>query len=385
MLRPTLSTLTTGLVTSIALALTATAASANETELPTQPEKVAPTPLVDGLNTVMSKLNLTIYGYIKADASYDTANMPTGDYAGYVEQGTENDGQFNVTARQTRLGMKIAGPESDSVKTSGLVEVDFYSGATANSSQPRMRHAYVNVDLPEQDLSVRFGQTSDVISPLVPTTINYLVAWKQGDIGFRRNQFRVTKGFNVGESNRLLMVAAATRSTGSESVGRPGVQARVGYTFNGIGGNKTTVGVSGHTAPTDGLLSSNSINADLVLPLTSSVTLKAEYYSGRNLGKYLGGVATGPSDLETTGFWAALGYKANPTWSFNGGYSMDDPELEDINTGGKTTNATLWTNANYAIDSATTVGLEVAEHTTGYKDADDEKGTRFQLAFTFKF
>ena len=43
-----------------------------------------------------------------------------------------NDDEFNMTANQTRIGLKITGPDSEDLKLSGLVEVDFYGGGGDN-------------------------------------------------------------------------------------------------------------------------------------------------------------------------------------------------------------------------------------------------------------
>ncbi len=385
MFDPQTSKLVHGLIASFAFALTVTTARANDAETTESPEPAPTSPWFEGMTNVVSQLNVSLYGSITADATYDTATLSGGDTADFVTQGSANDGQFHMTARQTRLGLNIAGPDSGTVISTARIEVDFYGGTEPNSTTPRMRHAYLDLDFPSQDVSVRAGQTSDVVSPLVPSTLNYQAGFNQGDIGFQRNQIRITKGYNLAANQRVLMAAAATRATGSESVGRPGVQGRMGITFDGFGGQPTTIGVPGHEAPTPGLLSSRSVCADLVIPLGKRVKFQGEYYEGRNLASYLGGLAAGPTNADTSGFWAALGYEASSNWTFNGGYALDDPEIDDVATGEMTSNARIWTNANYAIDSATTVGIEVAEHTTGYKDTVDEQATRFQLALTFTF
>ena len=64
---------------------------------------------------VWSGLDIQLYGYIKADASYDSARTTTGNFVKWVDQELtrDDDREFNLTANQTRLGMKITGPEKD--------------------------------------------------------------------------------------------------------------------------------------------------------------------------------------------------------------------------------------------------------------------------------
>jgi hypothetical protein len=344
----------------------------------------------EGMNVVISKFAVTLYGYFKADMAYDTAKMNNGDFARWVEPSGGNDeSQFNITARQTRLGLKVAGPDAGGIKTSGRIEIDFYSGLAANSSQPRMRHAYVNMDWPEHDFSFLAGQTSDVISPLVPNTVNYTVAWWTGDIGFRRNQFRLTKGFATGDTSKFLLQAAATRSRGGEGEGEPGFQGRASYSFGGIGGGKTTVGLSAHSSKEAAGADSNSFNFDLSVPLGEKFSVKGEYFSGTNLDGYAGGIGQGVNaagtEIDSSGYWAAIAFRASTNWLFNLGYASESPDSAQLDAGMREENSTLWGNANYFINPSTILGFEIGQHETGYVGGDDESGTRFQLAATFKF
>ncbi|MCP4378295.1 MAG: hypothetical protein GY794_19235, partial [bacterium] len=147
-----------------------------------------------GVFNIWSTLDIQLYGKIKLDAAYDSGRTNTGNFARWVNSGEKQrgDGQFNMTANETRLGLKFTGPTTKQLKTNGLVEIDFYGGGTETSPQPRLRHAYLNLEWPQQRLSVLAGQTWDVISPLNPGTLNYTVQWWGGNIGVRRPQVRVT-------------------------------------------------------------------------------------------------------------------------------------------------------------------------------------------------
>ena len=80
------------------------------------------------LVSVLSKFELKIYGYVKLDASYDTQRRSAGDLMYYVlpEVNEDKDNEFNMTAKETRLGLDIKAPEVGSVKTTGKIETDFY-------------------------------------------------------------------------------------------------------------------------------------------------------------------------------------------------------------------------------------------------------------------
>ena len=142
----------------------------------------------------------------------------------------------------------------------GLIEVDFYGGGDENKNLPMMRHAYMNLDWPEEQFSVLAGQTFDVISPLWMPTLNYTVGWWQGNIGYRRPQLRLTKGFELAKDVEFKLEAAATRDIGransftasysdtGQDSSIPGLQGRASLTFPGFNSKPTTIGVSGHWA-----------------------------------------------------------------------------------------------------------------------------------------
>ena len=66
----------------------------------------------DKKKPVWSNLDIQLYGYIKVDASYDSSRITTGNYAVYAdsELQNKNNREFNLTANQTRLGLRIFGP-----------------------------------------------------------------------------------------------------------------------------------------------------------------------------------------------------------------------------------------------------------------------------------
>jgi hypothetical protein len=380
-----------------ALVLTGLSASANTSPNDPNDPTLAPATdlnIAEGLQAVVSKISMQIYGYLKVDAAYDSSEMDDGNFARWVESGGGDNQDFNITGRQTRLGLKIGGPTDSKIRATARVEVDFYgTGFAEDSPALRMRHAYVNLDLPESDFSLLMGQTADVVSPLVMPTLNYTGAWFSGDMGYRSNQIRLTKGFNLGGSSRLLVQAAATRSIGGENTGAAGFQGRLGFSFDGMGDKQTTLGVSTAVAPEANNTDADAFAIDLVMPLLKGLSLKSEYYLGDNTDTYLGGIDQGVNDLgdeiQASGYWAALTYSGCESWTFNAGYARDNVKLSHLMDGSatnyRTDNSTLYGNANYAVTSNTTIGFELAQHKTGYLLLPNQCGTRAQLALTLKF
>ncbi|MBD3348256.1 MAG: porin [Candidatus Eisenbacteria bacterium] len=379
----------------------------------------------------------TFYGYIKLDASYDSAETNDGNFVYYVlpyDEGDEND-EFNMTAKQTRLGATFEGPDSDAVAASGRIEFDFYGGGGENKPNPMLRHAYL--ELRTSAVDILAGQTSDVISPIVPTTLNYIVLWKSGDIGYRRPQIRVSRKFDLGDAAGMSIAAAATRSMGSvdgggETTGVPALQGRVALSANLPGDRPAEIGFSGlmgreevcgyeetiDATPVVRLntetheLDQTVVAVDVTVPLGGMATLKGQYFTGKNLGKYLGGVGQGvaevvagvsdttvtivPEEIEASGWWAQLNLKPSKRWQVNVGAGVDDPELpEDDRANSLEKNSTYYGNVIWNVAPSASIGVEYAMFETEYRvaggDEDSEPTTesyenrRLQLSFQYKF
>lgn len=279
---------------------------------------------------VVSGLEVQIYGRLKVDAVSDTSRMDVGNYAKWVrpDRGNNNRSQFDMTANESRLGMWIYGPKDEEVKTSGRVEIDFYGGGSENKSNPMMRHAYLNLDWPKDKFSILAGQTSDVISPLFPDTLNYSVGWWVGNIGYRRPQIRLTKSYALAENYTLKLEGALARTIGrtnsgilsadqadtGENSGMPSIQGRVSMTFPSWGYKPATVGFSSHygkekydTAAAVGGVATGSrdfdswsLNLDALQPVNKWLSFKGELFTGKNLDAYLGGIGQGVRNIGTS-------------------------------------------------------------------------------------
>jgi hypothetical protein len=363
-------------------------------------------------SAVRSKYPVDFYGYIKLDASYDDSRTDEGNFARWVrpEGSNDDDDQFNMTARQSRFGLKMDGPDVGGARTSGRVEVDFYEGGAENKNRLMMRHAYGMMEWPDHDFNLIFGQTSDVISPLVPFTVNYPVAWWSGDIGYRRPQIRLTKGFEADNDSRLQLQGAVTRTIGDDSpfgmgadtgedAGFPTLQGRVSYAFPLFNGRRTTLGLSGHWGEeeydtdafgSDEHLDTWSANLDLHMPVNEWFAFKGEIWTGENLDAYLGGIAQGVNmntleEIQSTGGWASLEFGPFDKWTFNLGGSIDDPDDEDLSTGDRAQNISYWGSVLYDVNEAVQLGFELSYWDTEYEKADDADAVRVQTSLSYRF
>ena len=365
---------------------------------------------------VTSGVDFEFYGYVKLDAAHDSTRTSVGNYARWVEseQLIKDYDQFSLTPKQTRLGLKATGPVLGKMQSGALVEVDFYGGGDAeNKPVPMMRHAYMTLDWPEEHFGILAGQTFDVISPLWMPTLNYTVGWWEGNIGYRRPQIRLTKGFELAKNVEFKLEAAATRNIGrtnsftssysdtGQDSSIPGLQGRASLTFPGFNSKPTTVGVSGHWAEEEinhtntfanpKPIDSWSVNLDLTVPITTWLSLTGEAYAGQDLDAYLGGIGQGydttrRKEIRSDGGWAAVTLKPTPKWQFNVGGGFDKVPKRDVSAAtARTFNSVIFGNAQYAFTPNFILGLEVSELRTEYKGQDDGEDLREQLSFIYKF
>ncbi len=344
------------------------------------------------------------HGYIKLDLVYDTSSNNAGNYLLYVnpETATNNDDDmFSATARQTRLGMDVLAPNIGDLEVMGRVEVDFYNPQIdqENKSTPMMRHAYGQ--LKGADWSVLFGQTSDVVSPLFPDTLNYTIGWLGGNIGYRSPQLRYTKTVDcpTGEG-KVKMEVALARQNGQDydgvlddgqDEGAPTVQARISGSSCGM-----QAGVSGHygreevnwaTCPD---LHTWSLNGDLVVPLCPEVELKGEVFWGENLNSYLGGIGQGANtathdEIESFGGWAQIGLKPCDEWAVNAGAGIDDPTDSDLAAGARSENVFAFANVNYFFSKYLLTGIELTCMRTESENGGAGTNYRIQNSWMVKF
>ncbi|NNK64652.1 MAG: hypothetical protein HKO98_15745 [Gemmatimonadetes bacterium] len=355
-----------------------------------------------------SSPELAWYGYVKLDASWDEALVNTGNFARWVVSPDIEDphASLNLTARQTRLGFRVRS-EAGNAQLSGLWEADFYAGAAENKNGLQVRQAYVNIVWPS-GWEILVGQTADVISPLVPTTLNYTVAWWAGNIGYRRPQVRVSRVQKLG-SVILDLRAAAARTIGDDfggddpgdtgtASGVPTVEGLAGLRFS-PGGHSISLGAYAHrgrenlgdefTGSSIDIASSSwggYLEADF-----GAVRVSGEMWTGSNLDDYFGGIGEGITigpdsaiGVSATGGWAQIGLGDGATRA-HGGFGIDDPDDDDLAQGSRRRNSTTWGNVIHDFGGGLSVGLEYSYWQTSYVGLVEATSSRVQMSVLYSF
>jgi hypothetical protein len=365
------------------------------------------------LAAVFSRFQVKFYGYLKFDVAWDDSRTEPGNFVKWVENEavTEDDPEMNVTANQSRFGFDIGGPESDRIETGGRFEVDFYGGGPGeNKANPRMRHAYLWVRWKERDLELIAGQTWDLVGlKNYCPTINLHPGWWAGNIGFRHAQLTVHKTWKM-EEHRLEGAFGLTRTIGTDSGFGPGdsgedndfptLQGRLGLFLPLLAG-EAMFALSGHyggeeydTAVGDRGedFDSWSLCFDFTLPLHERVKLNGCFFTGENLDDYYGGIGQGVNTTTSTeiastgGFINLCLFNLVPSWHFNFGFGIDDPDNDDLNANDRARNMNVYGNAKYWLMEDLMAGLEVAYWETDYLGVDEAADAiRFQFAMQYWF
>lgn len=112
-----------------------------------------------------SPVSVSLTGYIKTDFIYDTrqtVSIREGHFLLYPKdasfdfQGNDLNAKdsFHILSIQTRLALKISGPEALGAKTSGYIEGEFFGHSDSDINGFRLRHAYLKLNWKKTDLLV---------------------------------------------------------------------------------------------------------------------------------------------------------------------------------------------------------------------------------------
>ncbi|MDO5567664.1 MAG: hypothetical protein Q4G59_13460, partial [Planctomycetia bacterium] len=359
------------------------------------------------------------YGYVFASAVYDTCATVPGEFALYSQSKAINGKPLSVVdARSSRLGVRVQGPEIDTLpgyEVNAVFEADFEGLVSVSRNKGGFQLRKANVELNNKERGVRwmFGQDWEVISPLYPQMLAYLPAGFAGNIGYRRCQFRRDQKIEVGPNCKFLVELAladdiigdftSISDAGGRSSGLPifegrfavslGEEARCGlpitvgfsghygeqlYNFSGLPGTYVPVGEKDITVPTW------SLNLDVDIPVTERFRIQGEYYVGENLSGFCGAINQGVdlfrrAGIKDRGGWICFHTSVTDKLCNNTGFALDKPDKDTLVgtslpsggfTNARTKNELIFTNFMYSWSKALMTGVELSYILTDYRKAD---------------
>ena len=342
---------------------------------------------------------ITVYGSVVANTSAATTQLFIPDIPLWAMAGTarlqpppiggqpvpealdaSEVGDFHMTARQTRLGVRIAfSPGGSSWTPSAQVEVDFF-GARPNAghgnvfNQPRLRLALITLRH-TSGWSIVAGQDWAIFAPLSPASFSHFavpLGAGGGNPWMRLPQLRAERTVALGDTTRLLVQAGVLRPLGGgdapaagsladlpslsgERSGQPFYESRVAV-MGARHGRPQAIGASvhyGRERVEPDTLNTWGIALDMNAVLHPNATLSGELWTGSNLDTFQAGIIQGVSiagsrivPVDARGGWVQLALMPAPLWTIHAGAGVDAPDTEGLSAAvTRTRNLVLWGNA----------------------------------------
>jgi hypothetical protein len=295
--------------------------------------------------SVMSKFSATLYGFVEFDSILDSTQSfndlaGNGTIAHGGSYASKHD-RMTFGARNSRLGFKLKGPESELIKSSAIAEMDFFGNQPQGSPSPagspavsesayfanptfRIRHMALKLETPYIDiLAGQYWQLFGWQSNFHPNSVD--IQGLPGQVYSRAPQLRLSHTIKTDMVNVEIAVAAV-RPIQRDS-GLPDGQAGLRLTINDWKGMRTaggtgtsvdpaSIGVSGlarrfrlpifdAAAPADQTQTINGygISVDGFIPVVpatatnwdNALTLTASFASGQAIADQFTGLSGGVS------------------------------------------------------------------------------------------
>ena len=348
------------------------------------------------------------YAKLWASMSYETKPTQIGSAPFFVTQPSNTGKQAHVDYRGTILGFNMKAKNLSlwqGSKVMGKVEFDLQRTIDFdNKTTVHLRHCYI--EAVSEDARLLLGQTWDVVSPLMPGTLMYSAGWMDGNVGYRRAQFRLERYINVSPCFQWKLQGCVSAPFAGDSNSLLGSDYRLKYgswpivqgRIAAVLGNRRClqkpmeIGFAAHigdlqygqkvegaedinyTAKTWGMF------LDAYIPITCRFGVQGELFKGENLAMFLGGINQGvmrsaagtPESIAAQGGWINLWFNLNDFTQLRVGYMIDDPQgdIDEIPAGSalqaRTLNHSLFANIKCDITKMWWIGLEYSHVETSW-------------------
>jgi hypothetical protein len=294
-------------------------------------------PLETGPVAVKGKWNPVIYGFVEFDSVHDSTqsfselqgNGAITNRASYG--GTRGRTMFGV--RNSRLGLRLSAPEMEGIRTSGIIEMDFFGNQPATppamsessyfvSPTFRLRHFAAKLESEYVDLLLgQYWQLFGWQSYFHPNTVQ--IQGVPGQVYSRAPQVRLSHAFKSRPVN--LEVAIAASRPPQRDAESPDGQAGIRFSFNewkgvhtmggaGTAADSAAIGLSGvarrfavpayEARPSSSRRASGwGVSMDALLPIvpgslharSNALTLTSSWVVGSGISDLFTGLSNGNS------------------------------------------------------------------------------------------
>jgi hypothetical protein len=342
--------------------------------------------------------------------------------------GTTNS--FAASLRQSQIGLEAFGPEVAGARTSASINFDF-SGGFADQPNgalmgiPRLRTGVFRMDW--DNTSIVAGQDTLFFAPLAPTSLASLAIPAlsySGNLWAWTPQIRVEHRVQLTDNSKLLLQAGILDSvTGTppfsqedreanpgEQSGQPAYAARVAWSHR-MFGRDLTLGAAGYYGRQNWYFNRNVDGwagmADVTIPLGQYIDFTGEFYRGRSVGGFGGGVgqtivltgnfndpATLIHGLDSMGGWVQLKVKPKSFFELNFAFGDDNPFASELREYPASTyyygplhsrNLTGFVNFIYHVRSNVVFSVEYRRLQTYNLDSDIDTANQIGLSVGYIF
>lgn len=188
-----------------------------------------------------TKYSAELYGFVEFDSILDSTQAlnetPGNSLLSKDGSFAASHSRLTFTGRNSRIGLKLKGPESDLLRASGILEMDFLGNQPTTASEAqlftnaafRFRHMALKMETPAVDILVgQYWQLFGWQSYFHPNTVE--IQGVPGQIYSRALQVRVGHAFKSDAVTVDLAVAAARPP--QRDGARPDVQGGARIVFN---------------------------------------------------------------------------------------------------------------------------------------------------------
>ena len=342
----------------------------------------APVLAADQGESVWAKYNMKIWGRVKVDYNYDTAQFENfNDFLGVpsdsIATADQKNDSTNFNPRDTRLGfaaMHGAGEWAGK----GVVELDFYGTNSGDNLIPRMRLAYVDLANKDWGTSVRVGQDWQPVQSLNPSTIDFGILSASGNLWWRRPQLTVRQNLDLGDAGGLQFLVSAMqarRTSTANETRMPWVLGRVAYNFDFLDGKHMVALDGGYQRDKVKTTTGADDSIDRWLAGLEAkfafgpVLVKGEVWTGQGIGgdflrydldtrQNAAGTKVRSWEVNPSG-WVDVTYKIIPRWSVTVGAGMDNPDNTGYNRNSGNLNRQFTRSTNFYANTWWTLGPDI--------------------------
>ena len=102
------------------------------------------------MGLAQEETSATLYGYAKGEFAFDSRQVVAAREGNFIDLASpnvtgNNVANFNGWGVESRLGVKVAGPEFFGMKSEALIEAHFFGSTDASINTLALRHAYVKL------------------------------------------------------------------------------------------------------------------------------------------------------------------------------------------------------------------------------------------------